>query len=356
MAERRIMTVVGARPQFVKAAMLSRALAAAGLREILVHTGQHYDDAMSGSFFRDLGLPEPAVNLGVGSASHGIQTARMLEGLERVMQEQRPDTVVVFGDTNSTLAGALAASKLGILLAHVEAGMRCGDLKMPEEINRVMTDAVSELLLCATDGAAANLRREGADATRIHVVGDLMVDACLAFAPADPAPCLARYGVQSKQFVFATIHRAENTNDPQRLRQLVDALDDVATALPVVLCAHPRTRGKLVDLGWQPKRLHLAGPANYQTALALSRAAAVVATDSGGIQKEAAILGTPVMVLRDRTEWVELVETGWCTLMEDPTRLAALLVGAIDRRGQNLAARYGCGRAASAMAVALVRG
>ncbi len=356
MAERRIMTVVGARPQFVKAAMLSRALAAAGLREILVHTGQHYDDAMSGSFFRDLGLPDPAVNLGVGSASHGVQTARMLEGLERVMQEQRPDVVVVFGDTNSTLAGALAASKLGIHIAHVEAGMRCGDLKMPEEINRVMTDAISDLLLCANNGAADHLRHEGIDGSRVHVVGDLMVDACLSFAPSDPSPFLARFGVQQKQFVFATIHRAENTEDPRRLRQLADALDEVAARLPVVFCAHPRTRAKLAELSWQPKYLQLAGPADYQTALALSRAAAVVATDSGGIQKEASILGTPVVVLRDRTEWIELVETGWCSLMEDPTRLAALVLGSIDRRGQDLAERYGCGRAAAAMAVALARG
>lgn len=325
MAERRIMTVVGARPQFVKAAMLSRALAAAGLPELLVHTGQHYDEAMSGAFFRDLSLPEPAANLQVGSASHGVQTARMLEGLERCMQQLRPDAVVVFGDTNSTLAGALAATKLGIPLAHVEAGMRCGDRRMPEEINRILTDQVADLLLCTSTAAADNLRREGVAAGRIHVVGDLMVDACLAFAPADPVPYLAPFGVSPGRFIFATLHRAENTDDPQRLRAWLNALAAIGRNEPVVFCAHPRTTARIAGLGLATDGLRLHGPADYRTTLALCRAARVVATDSGGVQKEAAVLGTPVVVLRERSEWTDLVSAGWCTLAPRPDHLPHLV-------------------------------
>lgn len=325
MVERRILTVVGARPQFVKAAMLSRSLAAAGLHEMLVHTGQHYDEAMSGAFFRDLGLPAPVLNLQVGSGPHGAQTARMLEGLERCMQELRPDTVVVFGDTNSTLAGALAAAKLGIRLAHVEAGMRCGDRHMPEEINRVLTDRIADLLLCATPGAVANLQREGVTPSDIHLVGDLMIDACLAFAPADPAPLLAPYGVHPGRFVFATIHRAENTDDPERFRALIAALVTTAEREPVVLCAHPRTSACIRALALPTGHLRLHGPADYRSSLALCAAARVVATDSGGVQKEAAVLGTPVVVLRDRSEWTELVASGRCTLVPDPDRLIGAL-------------------------------
>lgn len=326
--ERRIMTVVGARPQFVKAAMLSRALAATGMRELLVHTGQHYDDAMSGSFFRDLGLPDPARNLGVGSASHGAQTARMLEGLEACMLEMRPDAVVVFGDTNSTLAGALAASKLGITLAHVEAGMRCGDRRMPEEINRVATDALADLLLCANASAAGNLRREGVDAARIHLVGDLMADACLAFAPDDPLPWLEPYGVQPGGFIYATLHRAENTDDAGRLRRWMAALAEAGRRMPVILCAHPRTAAAMAAHGIATAGIRVHGPAPYRTSLALCRAARIVATDSGGVQKEAALLGTPVLVLRDRSEWSDLVDSGRCRLVPDPSSLADAIADA----------------------------
>jgi UDP-GlcNAc3NAcA epimerase len=328
MVERRILTVVGARPQFVKAAMLSRALAAAGLREMLVHTGQHYDEAMSGAFFRDLRLPDPVLNLHVGSGPHGAQTARMLEGLERCMQELNPDAVVVFGDTNSTLAGALAAAKLGIRLAHVEAGMRCGDRRMPEEINRVLTDRIADLLLCATPGAVANLQREGATPSDIHLVGDLMIDACLAFAPADPIPLLAPYGVHPGRFVFATIHRAENTDDPERLRALIAALVTAAEREPVILCAHPRTSACIRTLAIPTGGLRLHGPTDYRTSLALCAAARVVATDSGGVQKEAAVLGTPVVVLRKHSEWTELVESGWCRLAPDASHLPELIMAA----------------------------
>lgn len=327
MAERRIMTVVGARPQFVKAAMLSRALAAAGLPELLVHTGQHYDEAMSGAFFRDLALPEPVRNLAVGSASHGVQTARMMEGLERTMQELRPDTVVVFGDTNSTLAGALAAAKLGIHLAHVEAGMRCGDRRMPEEINRVLTDRLADLLLCTSAAAATNLQREGAR-QGIHVVGDLMVDACLAFAPADPTPWLEAYSVQPKQFIYATLHRAENTDDAVRLRRWIVALAAAGRGMPVLLCAHPRTAAAIMTHGIPTDGVRMHGPASYRTSLALCRAAHVVATDSGGLQKEAAVLGTPVVVLRERSEWTELVDSSHCILVPDPSGLAAAIAAA----------------------------
>lgn len=328
MTRRRIMTVVGARPQFVKAAMLSRALTAAGLDELLVHTGQHYDDAMSASFFRELGLRDPTINLGVGSAPHGAQTGRMLEGLERCMQELRPDAVVVFGDTNSTLAGALAASKLGITLAHVEAGMRCGDRRMPEEINRVATDALADLLLCTGDGPAENLRREGCASSRIRIVGDLMAEACLAFAPSDPAPLLAPYGVESRRFIYVTLHRAENTDDGDRLRAWMDAIAQAAQRTAVVLCAHPRTSARIAALGIDTGAIRMHGPAPYRTSLALCAAARVVATDSGGVQKEAAMLGTPVLVLRDRSEWQDLVASGWCRCVGSPADLSTALAEA----------------------------
>lgn len=328
MSPRRIMTVVGARPQFVKAAMLSRALAAAGLAELLVHTGQHYDDALSGSFFRDLGLPGPVVNLGVGSASHGAQTGRMLEGLERCMQELRPDAVVVFGDTNSTLAGALAGAKLGITLAHVEAGMRCGDRRMPEELNRLATDAVADLLLCATAGAAENLRAEGADPRRIRLVGDLMIDACLAYAPADPAPALAAFGLTPGAFVYATIHRAENTDDPARLAALARGLRAAAQREPVVFSAHPRTAARLAAAAIPLDGIRVLGPVDYPASLALCAGARAVATDSGGVQKEAAVLGTPVVVLRGRSEWTELMRAGWCVPCADAERLPELIAAA----------------------------
>lgn len=319
------MTIVGARPQFVKAAMLSRALRAAGLHEDLVHTGQHYDDAMSGAFFRQLGLPEPAINLHVGSASHGAQTGRMLEGLERAMLDLCPDTVVIFGDTNSTLAGALAAAKLKIPIAHVEAGMRSGDRGMPEEINRIVTDHLCDQLYAPDQISSEQLLSEGISPKRIHITGDIMHEATLCHVPVDPLLTLNAYQVKLKSFIYATVHRSENTDDQGRLREILEGLDTIAKDLPVVFCAHPRTAAKLAELSWKAKHLSMHGPADYASSLALCASSRLVVTDSGGLQREAAWLGTPSVILRSSTEWPTLVSSGASRLAPPGTLLEQVI-------------------------------
>jgi UDP-N-acetylglucosamine 2-epimerase len=312
----KVVTVVGARPQFVKAGPMSAALRLAGHREVLVHTGQHYDHGMSKVFFDELGIPEPAQNLEVGSGSHGAQTGQMLERLERVLQAERPDWVLVFGDTNSTLAGALAAAKLGIPVAHVEAGLRSWNRAMPEEHNRVLTDHCADLLLCPTTTAVANLRHEGL--TRgVKLVGDPMYDAVLAHLPAARArqALLASLGVTPRGYVLATVHRPYNTDDPAKLRALLAGL--VALAEPVVFPVHPRTRKAIAALGVDLSggQLRLIEPVGYLDMLALEAGARLVMTDSGGVQKEAYFLGVPCLTLRPETEWVETVEAGWNLLV-----------------------------------------
>jgi UDP-N-acetylglucosamine 2-epimerase len=304
------MTVVGARPQFVKAAVVSRALAAAGIDEVLIHTGQHYDYGMSDVFFKELGLREPDRNLGVGSGSHGRQTGLMLGRIEAACLEVKPDLVVVYGDTNSTLAATLAAVKLQIPVAHVEAGLRSFNPKMPEETNRVLADKVSKLLLCPTKTAVENLAREGITGG-VYDVGDVMYDAALFFAGRAPeigGTIARKYG--AKGFYLATLHRAENTDDPARLEAIVTALGVLDR--PVILAAHPRTKKVLAASGIKPSgALEIAEPVGYLEMVALERAARVVLTDSGGMQKEACFHGTPCVTLRDETEWVETVEAGW---------------------------------------------
>ncbi len=329
----RVVTVVGARPQFIKAAAVSRAVAAANaaagetvLAERIVHTGQHYDEAMSKVFFDELSIPRPAINLGVGSGSHARQTARMLEGIEDVLLEDRPDWVVVYGDTNSTLAGALSAAKLHVPVAHVEAGLRSFNRRMPEEINRIVADSLSTLLLAPTEAGVANLRAEGV--TRgVHNVGDVMYDSVLfnAALAERRSDVLSRLRLEEGGFYLATVHRAENTDDPARLDGIVSALARLDS--PVVLPLHPRTRktlgARLASLG-EPVRV--IEPVAYLDMLTLERAARVVLTDSGGVQKEAYWLGTPCVTLRDETEWVELVEAGCNTLAgADPDRILAAL-------------------------------
>jgi UDP-GlcNAc3NAcA epimerase len=314
----RIMAVVGARPQFVKAAVVSRALAATGcFAETLVHTGQHYDDAMSSVFFRELGLQEPALNLGVGSLPHGAQTGRMLEALEAAFVDAEPDWVLVYGDTNSTLAGALAAAKLHIAVAHVEAGLRSFNRRMPEELNRILTDHLAALLFAPTEVAVANLAREGIAGDAVALVGDVMYDATLLFAQrggdAAGAAGLAREG-----YVLATIHRAENTDDPARLEAIVGGLCDVADSCPVVMPLHPRTRAVLErsrGLAAVAQRLRFLDPVGYLDMLALERDARLIVTDSGGVQKEAFYHRVRCVTLRDETEWVELVDAGWNQLV-----------------------------------------
>jgi UDP-GlcNAc3NAcA epimerase len=308
----RIVTVVGARPQFIKAAPVSRLLRGEH-DELLVHTGQHYDDAMSAAFFRDLEMPDPDLNLGIGSGRHGTQIGEMLAGLERVLLDQRPDGVLVYGDTNSTLAGALAAAKTAYAdggrpwLAHVEAGLRSFNRAMPEERNRVVTDHLADTLLAPTATAMDHLEREGLGG-RAELVGDVMVDA-FCWAAERAASHLPPEAAASPGYLLLTLHRAENVDDPVRLAQLLAMLPDDR---PVIFPTHPRTTAALGQSGQAlPGNVRSLSPVGYLAMLALERSAAAIATDSGGVQKEAYLAGVPCVTLRTETEWVETVEAGW---------------------------------------------
>ncbi len=324
----RVLSVVGARPQFVKAAVVSAVFRARGrVEELLVHTGQHYDADMSAVFFEELGLPAPAVNLEVGSGSHATQTAAMLPGLEEVVQRERPDLVLVYGDTNSTLAGALVAAKLGTPLAHVEAGLRSHNRAMAEEVNRVVADHLADLLFVPTETGYRNLEREGL-AGRAHVVGDVMYDAVLRFGPASAArPVIRDLGLESGEYFLATIHRAENTDDPGRLGVILAALDQLASDRTVLMPVHPRTRQAIARLGGGTSRIRMISPVGYLEMLALERAARIVLTDSGGVQKEAFFAGVPCVTIRDETEWTELVAAGWNRLAP-PTSADVIIAAA----------------------------
>lgn len=309
----KITTILGARPQFIKAMPVSRRLKELDHDEMVVHTGQHYDFEMSEVFFQELGLGTPSHNLSVGSGPHGWQTAKMLSKVEALMLEQRPDAVLVYGDTNSTLAGALAACKLRIPLAHVEAGLRSFNRAMPEEHNRVLTDHCSDLLFCPTRTAVENLERE-AVRVGVHLVGDTMLDLLELFGPVAEAcsDALERLRLEPKGYHLATVHRPYNTDDPQRLARILSALSRLD--LPVVLPVHPRTRAALhgVDSSQLARQnLRLTDPVGYVDMLSLERNAKVILTDSGGVQKEAYFLGVPCVTLRPETEWVETVDAGW---------------------------------------------
>jgi UDP-GlcNAc3NAcA epimerase len=327
----KIVTVVGARPQFIKAAAVSRAIARfnraeilktgtparPALTEIIVHTGQHYDDGMSAIFFRELKVPKPHYCLEVGSGSHGWQTGQMLTKLEKVLVQENPDVVLVYGDTNSTLAGALAAAKIHIPVAHVEAGLRSFNRAMPEEINRVLTDHMSDLLFCPSQTAVDNLAREGLT-EGVHVVGDVMYDALKFMADhgGGGANILEQLQVKPNSFLLATLHRAENTDNPERLFKIISALDELSRDEPVVMPLHPRTLKCLNDVGILAGKLgnsnmKIIEPVGYTTMLTLEKSARMILTDSGGMQKEAYWLGIPCITLRDETEWVETVENGW---------------------------------------------
>lgn len=309
----KVLTVVGARPQFIKAAPVRRALEAAGHVEVLVHTGQHYDDGMSAAQFRDLEITSPEIHLGIGSGRHGDQTARMLVRLEDVILEQTPDWVLVYGDTNSTLAAALAAAKLRVPLAHVEAGQRSFNRCMPEEINRVVTDHVSDLLFCSTAAAVMHLSAEGIR-SHVHMIGDVMIDALAWMLQRTQVPgASARLGLVPRGYVLATVHRAENTDNTDRLRAILTALDELDE--PVVFPVHPRTRRAIESINWVPAtRVSLIDPVGYRDMIELERDARMILTDSGGMQKEAYFLRVPCVILRDETEWVEIVDAGWAVL------------------------------------------
>lgn len=321
--------VVGARPNFIKAAPVLAALTALDVPQRLVHTGQHYDDALSDVFFRELELPPPDVSLGVGSGSHAAQTAAIMVALEGVISAGSPPLVIVYGDVNSTIAAALVCAKLGIPVAHVEAGLRSFDRSMPEEVNRVVTDVLADLLFVTSQEGMKNLADEGVDQSRMHFVGNPMIDTLLAHLDRfDPLPVRQRLGVPDR-YAVATLHRPANVDDPSSARQLVEALDAVSQRLPVVLPLHPRGRGTLeavglLDLG----RVTVIDPMGYIDFLSLVRGSAVVVTDSGGIQEETTVLGIPCLTLRPNTERPITITHGTNRLVT-PDHLAAALDDAL---------------------------
>jgi UDP-GlcNAc3NAcA epimerase len=317
---KRIATVLGARPQFIKASVVSRALVHARrelghtIDEFIIHTGQHYSPGMSDVFFETLDIPQPKYHLGIGSGSHGQQTGRMLEAIEAVLDAERPDMVLIYGDTNSTVAAALAAAKLHIPIAHVEAGLRSFNRRMPEEINRVVSDQLSTLLFAPTETAVQNLAAEGI-VKGVHKIGDVMLDAAIYFSSKARS---IRNGCTPYRYMVATIHRAENTDDRSRFLSVLSALVTVAECigLPIIFPTHPRTRQRLEH--WNiplPECIDLIDPVDYLEMIALIRDSAMVLTDSGGVQKEAFFLQRPCITLRDETEWVETVALGWNTVV-----------------------------------------
>ena len=356
----KVLTIVGARPQFIKCAPVSKAFGKCGINDVLVHTGQHYDPNLSDVFFRELEIPKPDYNLEVGSGSHGQQTGRMLERVEQVALKERPDWILVYGDTNSTLAGALVASKLHVKLAHVEAGLRSFNRRMPEEVNRVLTDHVADLLLTPTKLAAANLMNEGIAPARIKEVGDVMYDAALFYgAKAEfSSSVLKQHGLEPQKYVLTTVHRAENTDDTQRLRTIFDGLCRVAETVEVVLPLHPRTLKALEDiesLRTVRESLKVIEPVGYLDIVALEKNALAVATDSGGLQKEAYFHKVPCITLRDETEWVELVELGWNKVVppRDDSSICESILNALP--GQDTSpGPYGDGNSADLIARELV--
>jgi UDP-GlcNAc3NAcA epimerase len=348
----KLVTVIGARPQFIKAAAVSKAIAKiGGVAEVLLHTGQHYDQNMSHVFFEELGIPVPKYNLGVGGGLHGAMTGAQLVGIEDVLVEEKPEYVLVYGDTNSTLAGALAAAKLHIPVVHVEAGLRSFNRRMPEEINRIVTDHVSDILFAPTVAAMRHLANEGIEATRCHQIGDVMYDAALVFCERARASStiLKKLGVEARHFVLATIHRAENTDDLSRLKVILGGFRKIAEKMLVVWPIHPRTRKILGQEGVKDllgDRVLLIDPVGYLDMVMLEQSAALIATDSGGVQKEAFFYRVPCVTLRDETEWVELVESGWNRLVS-PVNVDALVctaLQAIGSEGSDIAP-YGDGKA-----------
>lgn len=356
----KIVTVVGARPQFVKAAAVSREIAKhPGIAEVIVHTGQHFDPNMSEIFFREMEIPKPHHFLNVHSLSHGAMTGRMLEKIEDVLLKEKPDFVLVYGDTNSTLAGALAAKKLHISVVHVEAGLRSFNMRMPEEVNRVLTDRISDILCCPTVNAIENLKREGFEnfSCTIAKTGDVMQDAALYYrgVAAARSPVINRLGLDGKAFALCTIHRAENSDDLGRLRGIIDALNEIAGDMEIVLPLHPRTMKILAANGIAPAFRPIE-PVGYFDMIELLRHTRIVLTDSGGVQKEAFFFGKPCVTLRDETEWVELVEGGFNVLAgavkESILRCFREMLGKRLDFGADL---YGGGAASSRIVGELVR-
>ncbi|WP_445767945.1 non-hydrolyzing UDP-N-acetylglucosamine 2-epimerase [Rheinheimera sp.] len=348
----KILSIVGARPQFIKAAAVTRAIRAhidEGITEVLVHTGQHFDKMMSEVFFDDLGIGLPAYNLSISGGRHGEMTGRMLESLEIVMLKEKPDWVLIYGDTNSTLAGALAASKLHIPIAHVEAGLRSFNMDMPEEINRILADRVSTLLLCPTDTAVANLNNEGTFAG-VHNVGDVMYDVALIYSEAAESriTLLAQLGVTTNEYVLSTCHRAETTDNREKLQEVLIGLSMIAEWIPVVLPLHPRTKAKIIGSGLNEylEKIKLIEPVSYLDMVVLEKNAMTIVTDSGGIQKEAFFYRVPCITTRCETEWIETVDSGWNQLVGTDSKKIFEAFESRDIRERKNMSPYGIGNAA----------
>lgn len=352
----KIVTIIGARPQFIKAAVVSRAFKEhrPDVQEIIVHTGQHYDVNMSDVFFDELEIPKPDYNLGIGGGTHGQNTGRMIEKLEGLMMDAQPQWVLVYGDTDSTLAGALAAAKLHMPVAHVEAGLRSFNRRMPEEINRVLTDHIAEILFAPTETGRRNLLNEGIEEEKIKLVGDVMYDASLFYKEKARRPQLpAELDINGGDFVLCTIHRAENTDDPQRLKRIFQGLGHSGET--IVLPMHPRTRAKIADYGIAiPENVWVIDPVGYLEMAWLEANCRLVATDSGGVQKEAYFFGKPCVTMRDETEWVELVEAGWNQLVRADSHLISAQISKANGCGVRKSI-YGTGSTAQSVVEELCR-
>jgi UDP-GlcNAc3NAcA epimerase len=348
----KIVTIVGARPQFIKAAAVSRVIRnqySEKIQELLVHTGQHYDENMSKVFFEDLDIPEPKFNLEISGGQHGAMTGRMLEGIEKILIAENPDWVLIYGDTNSTLAGALAAAKLHIPVAHVEAGLRSFNMRMPEEVNRILSDRVSTKLFCPTQTAVDNLKAEGVT-QGVHNVGDVMYDVALFYKniATERSKVKQQLGLKDREFALATCHRAENTDDLTRLTEILKGLSVISRSTQVVLPLHPRTRKIIDQYGLQSylDQLLVVEPLAFLDMIALEQSAAVILTDSGGVQKEAFFYNVPCITMRDETEWVETVDMGWNTLVGASSAAIEQAFAKIKHVPASRTAVYGSGKAA----------
>lgn len=348
----KIITVIGARPQFIKAAVVSTAFGARNIHELILHTGQHFDTNMSDVFFNELGIPKPAFNLGIGGGTHGQNTGRMIEKIEEILAQEDPDWVLVYGDTDTTLAASIAAAKLNIPLAHVEAGLRSFNKRMPEEVNRILTDHAADVLFAPTEVAVNNLTGEGVLSSKILNVGDVMFDATVHFtAVAEEKSTILQDNIlTTKGYILCTIHRAENTEDPRRLNNIFAAL--AALKKTVVLPLHPRTRKKLQELNITlSNNVIVLEPLGYLDMLILEKNALVIATDSGGVQKEAFFHQVPCVTLREQTEWTELIDSGWNKLVSTQSHEEVLtgIRNSIDKFGKDISP-YGDGKTAEKIA------
>jgi UDP-GlcNAc3NAcA epimerase len=349
----KIMTILGARPQFIKASVVSDAISKSKyLTEKVIHTGQHFDSNMSEIFFKELGMRTPDYHLNVHGGTHGAMTGRMLERIEQVLMAEKPEAVLVYGDTNSTLAGALAAAKLHIPVAHVEAGLRSFNLQMPEEINRILTDRVSRWLFAPTEAAVCHLQREGVGGENIKLVGDVMYDVALHHGKrvSELGGVLQELNLEAGRYMLLTVHRAENTDQPARLMEIIKAMEVVSNSIKIVWPLHPRTRAVLVSLGHLNRlaqKIHVIDPVGYMDMVQLEKYAALIVTDSGGVQKEAFFYQVPCVTLRYETEWMELIDSGWNRLappMNADTLISTILY-AINSKGRSVQP-YGSGNAA----------